>query len=251
MLKKIMLKSGAEAIRNMMCILQSNEHCVALAKEVTDFYGTDFHFAFNPNDTLSRFVPYTYQGKMCILLKPNTGREREALTHELLHAKLLMKGFPYPDKPHEQSVHNLLNYIHHILMFHDYRSMGLDIYKFTAAFGTLTNEEFDQRIAEDNEGNWCYRWTCNWVDEQIFGPDRYKQWHESQWPRVLEIFPDLRQITPRIQEWFERRDYAFPERFIESYTQLADIMKRTQLPDDCWFHLEQGDGKPRFIWHTQ
>lgn len=251
MIREDELTTGTEAIRNMVSILQPNKYCVTLAEEVTAFYGTDFHFAIDPDETLSKFFAYTfYKGKMCIILKPNTGRERESLTHELLHANLLMKGFPWFDYPNDKWAYNLPNYIHHYLMFHDYQNMGLEIDKFNTTFGTLTNEEFDRCIAIDNEGNWCYRWTCNWVDEQIFGPDRYILWRESQWPHVLEIFPNLRQTTPRIQEWFECGDYASPERFITSYTQLVDIMKRTQIPDDCWFHLEPGNGKPNLIRHT-
>src|SRR5580658_7501896 len=90
---------GAEAIQHMKDILQPNEQCITLAEEVTAFYGTDFYFGFDSFRRLSGFFAYTsYKGKMCIVLKTNTGREREALTHELLHAKLLMKGFPWPDK---------------------------------------------------------------------------------------------------------------------------------------------------------
>lgn len=167
----------------------------------------------------------------------------QALTHELLHAKLLMSGFPWLDVPNN-TPYNLLNYINHRLMYRDYEQMGLDLDKFYSNSAIPADEEFEKLIATGTE-NWSYRWFCNAVDEQILGSERYRHWREDLWPRVLEVFPGLHTTTRQIQEWFDRGDFAVPERFISSYSELARIMQRPPVPYGCWFRLEAGDGKPK------
>lgn len=259
-----MFSEGTEAINHIKEILHPNEHCITLAKEVFDFYGTDFcittgpadRHAIDPNANLStiafRYTP-NEPDKDCmyINLKTNTGRDLEALTHELLHAQLRMKGFPSANIRKGQMICDLRNHIDHMLMFQDFQRMGLDIDKFYTTDATLTNEEFEKLIIKTkyNEVDWCYRWTCNWVDVQIFGPHRYTQWSDEQWPRVLDKFPNLRQTTPQIEEWFESGVYASPDRFIKVYEELVKIVGCTCIPDGCWFYLKPGDGKPTINSH--
>ena len=226
----------------------SFSECTQLACQVIDFYGDDLVICTSSEMNSSGFSPYLapYQSEVQILLRTGSQREAESLTHELLHGKLLMAGFPYLDDEklrryleHQwqfKACFNLYNIVCHELMFPLFIECGMDKHRFL-----MPDEVFESTGVQSRLNNTLQWWLCEWCKDWPAARQTNNMhlilWASAAEPIITSRHPTFAAKVLELEAWFERGDHRNPNTFEGAFRLLLQIIGIEPLGDDYWFHL--------------
>jgi|SRR5579871_4829902 len=245
---------GPEAVQKIQSILRPNEECIKLAEDVCGFYGTDLKLGLNNDQPLSITLPYQslQPDEMRIILVTGTDREREALSHELLHAQLLAQGLPFPSLC-ESAQMAALNIVHHKLIFKDYQNnLKLAPNKFYGPTDFIDRAAVKMALQkrEDEQYKtyeWCLRLCGDWLNWMLTKDENYVNWLQHDWglPHVQRHYPELtNELIEQIKTWFDR-NLDNPNTFVLDFNQLLQILGVPKIECIQWFFLTKDCNKDK------
>lgn len=235
--------TGEEAVAEMRSVLAGNEGCLSLLDRVADFFGGHIDLGEATRD-VSGFWPNTDNQPPIVLeiALAESQRKLEALTHELLHADIMISGYPFLrkisynlDRFHGEAP----NYVYHEVMAPRFAHIGLEPKNFQLppewqADEGLTNSNWTFTC-------WCKEWICFWLHARHTGD----QHSEAQAQQILYIlkptqFAGVEWAAVKLKELFNSRAFLDADTFEDAYDELTTIMRAPKAPRENWFRIESG-----------
>lgn len=243
-----------EAEKEMLRILKDNESAQGLAREVASFYGEYLKLYKDSSYPLSRFSiewghdPVKLQS-VTIQLQSGTNRTVEALTHELLHLRLPIQGFPSCEQvrvPDElsayvdgfiETIDKIGNLIGHELIYQQFVEFGFNGSDFmhqpshTPDYEKLVNDVTLSQMRQNpiNFPDWCLEFFRHWVSSRHgCSPDTLRNAERAE-QCGLKVHSDLPDALNKIREWTLRGEFKSPDKYQIEMNKLLSIMKLPKI----------------------
>jgi hypothetical protein len=218
---------GDAAAGRIMERLSDTPKARAMASEVISFYGDRLRYQESPVLPSSLFeirLQHYPIGLECarIGLRLGTGRTAEALSHELLHLRLAMLGYPMgelvriprgmiPYADHLMGMHAIVgNLLHHELIFEAFLDLGFKEDQFLSPESPPDYEALIPRLllfwggyaAELEFPWWCVEYFGHWLSMRhghkkrsgIYADDAIR-WASRHHPEIAEVTDGMRKIV--------------------------------------------------------
>ncbi len=244
---------GPDAVQRMQEIMFPNQECLNLVESVASFFGNHIEFGYSPHET-SRWWPNVESDRPHVLAiaLARSERKREALSHELLHAQLMVQGYPWlhahsgwsTDRFHG----NAPNWVDHLVMAPRFVALGLDSSKFSLAplwrlDSLLNDSRADLKF-------WCGEWFCFWSHWHDTGSEESRERAEE----IINVFRNTQfarivEVSRQVNSWYERGTFNDPATFEDSYDEFAQIMGVLPEPREHWCRFEPGENGPVVRWN--
>ena len=259
---------GYEAKKEILRILKENEAALNLAREVTLFYGNYLKLYEDTSYSTSQFIinlahkPVKLQF-VAIRLQLGTNRIAEALTHELLHLRLFIQGFPIVeiiDVPDEQDkyasnfddiIQKMGNLIGHELIHQQFVECGFEGSNFLGQPSQVPNYEEKAEKATPSQGyipaigfpHWCLEYYRHWISTRHgLGKDSIRC-AESVEYWLSKVHSDLPEALSKMRDWTLSGEFKDPAKYSIEVNKLLSIMKVPQIAG--WAALKgKESGKP-------
>jgi len=245
---------GLDAEKEMLRILKENVAAQNLAKEVASFYGDNFRFYKDTSYSKSRYtIAWDHEPVklrfVAIHLQIGTNRIAEALTHELLHLRLLIQGFPSCEKvfvSDEQNeyakdfidtIDKIGNLVDHELIYHQFLEIGFEDSNFLGPSSPVPNYEkliedvisFQKQPTPVNFPWWCLEYYRHWVSAR-HGLSQDTLCHaESAEHLGSKIHSDLPEALNMMRDWTLKGEFRDTDKYPIEMNRLLSIMKLPQV----------------------
>ncbi|MCW5784038.1 MAG: hypothetical protein KIT39_12065 [Nitrospirales bacterium] len=254
---------GGNAYQAILSKLRENPLAQKMAKGVYEFYGDFLTYAESQEALSSKFrfdiqhEPIISFKTASILLRLGTGREAEALVHELLHLQLPIQGFSLiegaeisDEIPEESSkafvdmYGPIQNLVHHEINIGNFKALG---YLKRDFLGSASPPPFDYKRKVLNTlphsydwhigfSWWCLEYFRHWISLR-HGRSLEVNNHAKdalQWGS--EVHPTLKQAAEGMMEWVKFGEFKNSSQYVDQVNNLLEIMKIPKVTK--WVLLE-------------
>jgi len=241
---------GCDAEKEMLKILKGNEAAQNLAREVASFYGNYLEF-YEDMSYISGHYEIECGHEPVMLrsvsayLHPKTPRTAEALSHELLHLRLPIQGFPLcervnvPDELDEhaqgfiEAIQKIGNLIGHELIFNQFVGIGFDGSNFLREPSPVPNYEGLARKAVPSQGYitavgfpwWCLEYYRHWISTRHGLPPDTMRYADSAAHWGSKVHSDLVDALSAMRDWIAGGEFKNPVKYPIEINKLLSIMK--------------------------
>ncbi len=240
--------TGENAHREISAKLSNYPLAQRLAREIYNFYGDYLSYTESGHFPSTIFViklqhaPVTLESAE-IRLQLGTERAAEALTHELLHLRLPLLGFPLgefvnvplPLDPYAREFlgmcHWVLNLVQHEMNYQSFNALGFDRNHFLAMPGEIMDyQDLFARKARNGCAPevdfpcWCMEYLRHWCSA------RHGCNHHSldQAQEALDwgsrLYPEMKEVVAKIRKWIENGAFKTPCQYPQQVNFLLELM---------------------------
>lgn len=243
--------NGENAYKKIMSKLSQNPAAQKLTNKIYEFYGTFLNYAESQEALSSKFSfdlqhePSISFKSAYILLQLNTGRESEALTHELLHLDIPIRGYPLIEGTNSDDFTDEIlskysdlypeveNLIHHELNIESFKKIG---YAKKHFLGSVTPPRGDYKamvlnpLPERSYDNaygfswWCLEYFRHWISIRHGKALEAKSYVEDALHWGFQMHPELQNAAKEMRNWVKIGEYKNPDRYPYQINALMEIM---------------------------
>lgn len=244
--------NGEHAYKQILSKLYGNPLAQGLVKKVYKFYGNFLNYSESQDALTSKYSfdfqhePSIFFESAHILLKLNTGREPEALTHELLHLDIPIRGYPLIEGTNSDEISDEIlnkysdfypkveNLIHHELNIESFKEIG---YARKHFLGSLSSPNRDYKSMALNPlpeklydyefgfSWWCLEYFRHWISIRHGNSLEVKKYAEDALHWGCQIHPKLGHAVEDMMNWVKIGEYKNPDRYPYQINTLMEIMK--------------------------
>jgi hypothetical protein len=240
---------GSEAELRILSRLAGHPEAQKLARDVIAFYGGYFSYQEDASRVSSQSMVWAPSETMSfeyasITLDSDSGREAEALVHEILHLGQVMRGQPFEasfprdasgDEREYWSARNAIaGAVQHEMFVDEYLRMGFERSKFLSRISRPDYENLARRHANLIRMNpgWAARTSIIWIEMYFLswiasrhGYPEAEDFAQDTLQLALKLHPDLADTAPKMQEWLLAGRFKDFTQYPDELARLYEIAK--------------------------
>jgi hypothetical protein len=240
---------GMEAETRIVERLSGHAEAQKLAREVITFYGDAFIYREDPSQVSSQSVVWVPADTLefeyaSITLDSDSGRETEALAHEILHLSHVMRGQPFeaifpPDSDSDfrnywGSRNSIAGAVQHEMFVDEFVKLGFDRSKFLTRIGSPDYETLATRhnalirlnplLAAQTSVVWSEMYLLFWMAAR-HGYDQAQAIAEETLTWGTRVHAELPDMVPQLRQWVLDGRFRDFERYPAELNDLYQLMK--------------------------
>jgi len=256
---------GDRAYREISSKLLGYPVAQKLLQEVYEFYGHYLSYIESRDFTSTIFNIHLQHEPIAlesaeIQLQLGTDLLAEPLAHELLHLRLPTLGFPlvemvevplhlnYYARDFLEMCHWVVNLVQHEINFQSFIALGFDQKHFLAKaeepidYGKFFNPKSRNGCPEEVDfPRWCIEYLRHSFTARHGGSRECLRYAQDALDWGSRLYPELKQITDEINEWFEKGAFKDPRQYPREVNSLLELMRIPKFSG--WVILDFSDSK--------
>jgi len=260
---KVLSLAGDAAQRVIYSRLQGYPAAQLLSREVYEFYSNDLSYIESSDFTSTLYAIHLQHDPVAlesavIQLQLGTDRTVEALTHELLHLRLIMLGFPFGElieipmhlDHHARDLIRMSNWVanmvQHEMIFEEFMVLGFDGKLFLDDHQTPVNYQklFVSRCQNTHAGEvdfsrWCIEYIKHVCSARHGGSKDHSRYAQDALSWGSRLHPELKQTAAEIDRWVETGAFKDPAHYPRQVNLLLEFMRIPEFTG--WVTLKRSE----------